>query len=197
MRKSIDNSDLAQHHEAKADGIEHALDRSIFSDDSNAVEALEERIAEREAEREKMKTVNKLYRKADIAGLAALGIDYEALKVRLAGLGSYFGQAPHMPYELSNLGGRITADRKRLEYIKQRQERSAKAEASPTGVTLEQCTGGYVRVTFAEKPDRNVLDALKAAGFFWGQGSWAGKGDQLPNEVRALLQPMEELCQTS
>lgn len=189
MRKCIDNQDLAEHHTAKAGGIEAALDRSIFSDDDNAVQALEARISEREAEREKMKTVNKLYKKGDTAGLAALGLDYEAIKKRLAALGSYFGQAPHMPYELSNLGGRITADRKRLEIIKQRQERSAKAEASPTGVTLEQCQSGYVRVTFAEKPARSVLDALKAAGFFWGSGSWAGKGDQLPQEVKDLLTP--------
>ena len=40
-----------------------ALDRSIYSDDADAVETLTARIAEREAEREKMKTVNKLYRK--------------------------------------------------------------------------------------------------------------------------------------
>lgn len=189
MRKCIDNQDLAEHHTAKADGIEAALDRSIFSDDDNAVEALEQRISEREAERERMKVVNKLYKKADTAGLAALGLNYESIKAKLAALGSYFGQAPHMPFELSNLGGRITADKKRLGYIKLQQSRSRAAEASPTGVTLENCQSGYVRVTFAEKPDRSILNALRTAGFFWGSGSWAGKGDQLPEEVKNLLAP--------
>jgi hypothetical protein len=203
MRKAIDNQDLAEHHTAKAGGIATALDRSIFSDDSNAVEALEERIKEHEAQREQMKTINKLYRKGDAEGLAALGINLESLKTTLAAKGSYWGQAPHLPYELSNLGGRITADRKRLEHVKQQQERSAQAEATPNGVSLQQCQGGYVRVTFAEKPERSILTALKDAGFFWGAGSWAGKADQLPNEVKELLQPStdaaatEEPCQTS
>lgn len=191
MRKSIDNADLAAHHEQCASGIEHALDRSIFSDDDNAVEALQERIVEHEAKREKMKTVNKLYRKGDAEGLKALGVDFEKLKAKLAEAGGYWGSAPHLPYELSNLGGRITTDRKRLGYLKEQSKRTEQAENSPNGVTLERCSMGYVRVTFAEKPDREILNALRSAGFSWGGGSWAGKGDQLPSEVNALLAPKE------
>jgi hypothetical protein len=187
MRNGIERSDMAANHISKAGGIEHALDRSIFSDDANAIEALQERIAEHEAEREKMKLVNKLYRKGDAEGLAAIGIDLEALKAKLAKTGGYWGSAPHLPYEMSNLGGRIAADKKRLEIIKQRQARSAKAEESPNGVTLEQCQSGYVRVTFAEKPAREILNALRGAGFFWGNGSWAGKNESLPQEVKNLL----------
>lgn len=187
MRNGIERSDMAKHHTSAAAGIEHALDRSIFSDDSNAVEALEQRIAENEATRERMKTVNKLYRKGDAAGLAALGLDLETLKLKLAQAGPYWGSAPHLPYEMSNLGGRITADRKRLEVVKQRQKRTAKAEESPNGVTLETCQGGYVRVTFAEKPAREILDALRGAGFFWGAGSCGGKADALPQTVKDLL----------
>lgn len=42
-------------------------------------------------------------------------------------------------------------------------------------------------ITFAEKPEREVIDALKAAGFRWGAGSWAGYGDTLPAQVRAMV----------
>lgn len=188
FRKGFENLELSKHHDSKADGLETQLDRAIFSDDDNAIEALQARIAEHETEREKMKTVNKLYKKGDVEGLRAIGLDYEAIKQKLASLGSYFGQAPHMPYELSNLGGRISTDRKRLDYLKQQRARSAKAEESPNGVTLEQCQGGYVRVTFAEKPDREILNALRGAGFHWGGGSWAGKADQLPESVKSLIQ---------
>ena len=41
----------------------------------------------------------------------------------------------------------------------------------------------YVRVTFAEKPARTTLDALKAAGFTWGGGSWVGARAKLPAEI--------------
>lgn len=38
----------------------------------------------------------------------------------------------------------------------------------------------YIRVTFAEKPDRAVLDALRNAGFSWSRGSWYGYRAKLP-----------------
>lgn len=184
MRNGIERSEMASTHISKAGGIENALDRSIFSDDDNALEAIQARIAENEATRERMKTVNKLYRKNDAAGLAAFGLDLETLKAALAAKGSYWGQAPHLPYELSNLGARITSDKKRLVSVKRQQERSAKADESPDGILIQECQGGYVRVTFAEKPSREILNALKAAGFYWGQGSWAGQKDKLPQEVK-------------
>lgn len=187
MGRGCERADMAAHHTSAAAGIADALESSIYDDDPDALEALTARIAEREAEREKMKTVNKLYRKADAAGLAALGIDLEALKKKLAEAGAYWGKAPHLPYELSNLSGRITADRKRLEYVKQRQQRAAAADAAPNGIDYQKCQGGYCRLTFAEKPDREILDALKTAGFSWGAGSWVGKADQLPANVAELV----------
>jgi len=195
MRKGIERLDMAATHVSKAGNIEAALDSSIFSDDDNAIQALKERIAEHEASRERMKTVNKLYRKSDAAGLAALGLDLETLKTKLAAAGPYWGSAPHLPYEMSNLGGRISTDRKRLEYLRQQKELTDKAEASPNGITLEQCQMGYVRVTFAEKPDRSVLTALRESGFHWGGGSWAGKADVLPQIVKDMLQPAAEVAQ--
>jgi len=45
----------------------------------------------------------------------------------------------------------------------------------------------YCRVTFAEKPERLILDLLRAGGYSWGAGSWVGKFAQLPEEVRAML----------
>jgi len=84
----------------------------------------------------------------------------------------------HVSYELSNLGQRIAGDKKRLEQIKAEQARHARAAEAPNGVMLEPCDGGYCRVTFAEKPDRSILDALRAAGFFWCKGHWGGKLEQ-------------------
>ena len=45
-------------------------------------------------------------------------------------------------------------------------------------------------MTFAEKPERSTLDALKAAGFYWGQGSWTGKLESLPEEVKGMIEPV-------
>ncbi len=182
--RAHEDAAMAQRHEAKADGLEAHLDRSVFSDDANAVEQLEARIAENEATRDRMKEVNRLYKKGDAAGLAALGLDIEALRARLTAAGPYWGDRPHLAYELTNLGARIRADRERVEAIKARQARTAAADAAPGGVVVEG-SGAWVRVTFAEKPAREVLEALKAAGFRWGGGSWVGERAKLPAEVQA------------
>src|SRR3990167_587842 len=52
------------------------------------------------------------------------------------------------------------------------------------GVNVEYFDGHtpreWCRVTFAEKPPREMLNALRAAGFRWGAGSWTGRADALP-----------------
>jgi len=187
MRHGCEQADLATHHTSAAAGLEAQLDRSIFSDDANAIEELEARIADNEAKRERMKTVNRLYKKGDAAGLAALGFTLDTIKAKLAAAGPYWGSAPHLPYELTNLGARIRADKERIATIRARQARADQAEAAG-GVVVESKPewNGYCRVTFAEKPDREILTALKAAGFVWGNGSWSGKAENLPGCVNSL-----------
>lgn len=186
MTKFVEERQLAKHHVSKAGGLDAQLERTIFSDDANAIEAIEARIAENEARRVQMKKINAMYRKGDAEGLAAAGLNLEILRERLKTAYTWC-QQPHPAYELQNLGQRISGDKKRLEHIKVQNERRATAEAAPNGITIENCQSGYCRVTFAEKPDRSVLNALKAAGFGWGAGSWSGKAEQLPAEVKSLV----------
>lgn len=178
MSKGCAEAKLADHHRSKADGLERQLDTCVFSDDPDAIEAIEARIAENEAKRERMKRVNQLYRKGDAEGLAALGLDLEKLRAKVASIGYSWVKAPYESWELSNLGGRITSDRKRLEEVKARQARAAAAEAGG-GVSIERGES-WCRVTFAEKPGHDVIEALKAAGFRWGAGSWSGPVEKLP-----------------
>ena len=187
LGKSVEMSKLAEHHEQKARGLEAALGKTIFSDDSDAVEAIEQRIAANEAKREEMKKINALYRKGNTAGLAELGVDIDELKAKLAALGNYFGQAPHMPFELTNLGARITADKKRLEHIKRMRKEQAEAEATETGVKIDNHANGYSSVRFAEKPDYSIIRALKDASFRWGSGCWFGQTANIPACVADLV----------
>lgn len=175
--RAFEHADMAAHHDAKADGLAAQLDRSIFSDDDNAIAALETRIGEHEAERDRMKLVNRLYKRGDAAGLAALGLDLERLRAEVAHHGLSWVRAPFEGYQMTNLGARIRTDRERIADIKRRQERSERAKAAG-GVVIEG--DEYVRVTFAEKPEREVLDALREAGFNWGAGSWVGRRAALP-----------------
>jgi hypothetical protein len=181
--KAAEHQGMAAEHESKAAEISRQLDRSIYDDDPDAISQIEARITKHEAQRARMVLVNKLYKKGNAEGLTALGLDLDRIKAKLAAAGGYWGKAPHLPYEMSNLSGRIGADRKRLEAIKARQERAARAETSETGVLIEG--EAWVRVTFAEKPERSIIEALKAAGFSWGAGHWIGERAKLPAEVTA------------
>lgn len=181
MRQAFAHSDMANHHESKAEGLAAQLDGAIFSDDHNATEALEARIAEREAERDRIKAYNASCRKAKGPGDESLLDDAQRAELESVRrvcpyqLGPY-GSYP--AYSLSNLSGRIKADRDRLAAVKARQARAEKAEASG-GVSIEK-GADWCRITFSEKPERSVIDALKAAGFRWGAGSWSGPIAKIP-----------------
>ena len=187
MSRACESTKMAERHLSVAAGISDQLDRSIYSDDHNATEALRERIAERETRRERMKQVNKLYRAKDADGLATLGLDLTRLISAVAHQ-SENGRLtwltlPHPAYELTNLGALIRTDKKRLAEITVRQQRVAVAD-NAGGVAVEYFDGQtpreWCRVTFAEKPPREMLNALRAASFRWGAGSWTGRADALP-----------------
>ena len=178
--RGFEHAQMADHHDSRAAGLEVQLDHSVFSDDADAIEQLEQRIAKNEEKRDHMKRVNVLFKRGDAAGLSGLGVDLETLKCKLAEAGPYWGDKPHLPYELTNLGARIRADRERIEDIKRRQSRTEMAAASG-GIVIEG--SDWVRVTFAEKPAREMLDALRAAGFRWGAGSWVGERAKLPTAL--------------
>ncbi len=184
MFAMVDENKKAALHESKAAGIENQLDRCVFSDDENAIEAITERLAANEARRERMKRVNALYRKGDSEGLAALGLNLDSIRASLKDAYSWC-QQPHPAYELSNLGQRISGDKKRIETIKMQNARKERAEAAG-GVAIVRGAQGYAQVTFAEKPDYSVIRALKDAGFHWSGGSWFGTTEKLPATVAAL-----------
>lgn len=183
MDRAVEEHKLAQHHEQKGAGLARQLDRTIFDDDPDAIERLEARIADRVAAGEKAKAINKAWKKGGAAECLRLGLIDErdaATFVRTMSL------CPWMKSPMTTTGtaAGIRADRERIEAIKVRRARAEEANAAPGGVLVESLgEGGYVRVTFPEKPSRDVLDALRAAGFSWGRGSWVGERSKLPAEV--------------
>lgn len=183
--KALEHQDMARHHADKAAGLTDQLD-AIFSDDDNAVEALEARIAEREAERERIKAYNASCRK----GAPDDSLLDDAQRKNIESIRKVcpyqLGRKGQMPaYVLSNLSGRIKTDRDRLARIKYEAARQQRA-ADAGGVLIAEAHG-YATVTFAEKPERSIINTLKAAGFRWGGGAWNGKAERIPAEVRALV----------
>lgn len=194
MDRGCEEASKAQHHEQAAAGLEAQLEGSIYSDDVDAVAALEARAAVRLAEVERCKAVNKAWRKCKgthaerLAQLVVQGVLPEEEARAVAGhmaRCSWIDQ-PYPTYHVSNLRARVRADRERIATVRAQANRAAQAEAA--GGVVMHLAGEWCSVTFAERPEREVLDALKAAGFRWGGGSWSGRVEALPACVRDMLE---------
>lgn len=181
MRAGIERADMAKHHEQVADTLRDRLDTNIFSDDGNAIEALEMRIAEREAERDRIKAYNASCRK----GNPDDSLLSEEQRKRYA---AYYKSGPFPAYVLSSISGKIKADRDRIKSLR-REELHRQRVDNAGGVLIVPYMTDRVQVSFAEKPVRNILAALRAAGFFWSGGRWNGALDKLPAEVREPAEP--------
>ena len=117
------NYDKAGEHRGKAadfrrraNGIDAAADRAVYSDDTDAVERLTTRIAEREAERDRIKAFNAEVRKSGHLDLDLLDAKQQADYVSLVKVAAYqLGKGGAFPgYVLSNLGAVIRKDKGRL-----------------------------------------------------------------------------------
>ena len=109
---------MADHHKAKAANIEWQLERSIYSDDPDAIPRLEERISELEARRDRVKQINAFFRKHKLdlstmpdeqlsTVLAPLNLTPEEIEdLAMALQYSQHGKG-YPPYHLRNLSGNI------------------------------------------------------------------------------------------
>lgn len=118
MARGVENQRKAESMEGRARGIEARLNRSIYDDDADAVEKLGERIAELEAERDRIKAYNATCRKG-ARDVTILTEGERADLVNLARVAAYqLGKGGAFPaYKLSNLNANINRNRKRLDAI--------------------------------------------------------------------------------
>jgi hypothetical protein len=123
MRNLIDHSDKAREFSGRADNIESAAEHAIYSDDADAIPRLRERIAELESERATIKAHNAACRKgtADPATLPPRLARELASSIRVWGKESRQCAGGRFPsYFLTNLGGNINRNKKRLAELERR-----------------------------------------------------------------------------
>lgn len=181
MAAAVAADAMAKHHVTKAAGLAAQLEQNIYSDDEDAPDRLRARIDELKAKREAMKASNAAYRKGPAAWAAHLGVSAECEAERRAKIEANYSwcRQPHPAYSMQNLGANIRRLEQRLIDVDARAARTARAAAA--GVLIEGAD--YVRVTFPEKPAREVLNALREAGFRWSGGAWSGRREALPTCV--------------
>lgn len=188
--RSVEERDLAKHHRDKAEGLSDYLENTIFDDDPDAIERIQQKIAGLEKAHALMLAVNKVVRRnkklddaSKISELINLGLTESAAKEAIHPSESW-KSVGFDSYVLSNNNANIRRYKERLVSLQKRQERKAAAESSKNGVLIQKTAYGYT-VTFAEKPEYRIIAALKNAGYYWSKGSWRGS-KALPPEVEEL-----------
>ena len=180
--RAMESMNVAEGMTARAEGIDRMLERNIFSDDENAIEAIEAKIKVLEDERERMKEENASYKKGPAAYAVYKGVS-EEVAIRLVEQINHYPnnweKKPFATYQLTNLGANIRRLKQRVEEITRQKAKTAEAEANG-GVTIRNNEYGYTYITFADKPDYSVIQALKANGFRWQCGTWCGETEKVP-----------------
>lgn len=153
MRAAIDNGRMAEKHEHAAGEIERQLRTSVFSDDPDAVEQLEAKVARMEEKRDRIKRYNATARKG-AADTSILNDEERAdLESILRACPYQLGKGGALPaYQLSNLGATIRTARQRIEQIKRDQSdqetgtrRHGRVMQSRYGGTCPDCGQDFAR----------------------------------------------------
>ena len=173
---------MADHHDSKAAGIEEQLKHTVFSDDENAIETLQTKINKIRALVERMKTANKIikkYKGDQVCGkMELIKAGFTPEQAEKLYIPDYAGRIGFPSYALTNEGANARRMEKRIEDIKRINSRTERAKEAPDGYVIEGSE--WVRITFAEKPEKKILDALRAARFIWGSGCWTGERANIP-----------------
>jgi len=111
---TIEHANKAADFQRRAAGIEAQADRSIYSDDEDAVERLRERIAELEAQRARQKYINSEIKRGTgwTERITPALTDEEKDDLEIAA--RFSGKVGYPPYSFANLSGNINRQKKRL-----------------------------------------------------------------------------------
>lgn len=137
----------------------------ISSDDPDAVEKLEKKLEHLQKNQEKMKSVNRYYRKySTLEGCPDLTREErnELQGWMLAGQ-----RNPYERYTLTNNNAEIRRIKKRIETIKQNQEADYPGWKFEGGKVLAKKETNRLQIIFEEKPDEDMRSELKRQGFRW------------------------------
>ena len=168
----------------------------IKSGDSNALEKLQNKLAELEALQNTMKQANLYYKKHNtLTGFT------EMKQSNINKLNNYMQdkrhERPFASYSLTNNNAKINATKQRIEQLQKAKEEGTK-ETIKTDIcqVVENTELMRIQLLFDGKPDEETRSILKSNGFRWAssQGAWQR---QLTNNARystkKVIEQLEKL----
>jgi hypothetical protein len=138
----------------------------ISSDDPDAVTKIRAEIEKLEAQQKRMVAANKLIRKNDREGLAAMGFSEGTINQLFQP--DFCGRLGFPDYATTNNGANIRRLKKRIEEIEARDQTPPAATIEGDGWSIEESAEeNRVIIRFDAKPSREKLSELRSAGFKW------------------------------
>lgn len=146
----------------------------IRSDDENAIEALEDKVQTLTALQEKMKAVNKYFRKHKTLDGCDL-LDERQIENLRSSMGHYtWERQPYPPFELQNNLANIKRCQERLDGLRRIKDKGTSEQDYGFCKVVENAEEMRIQILFDGKPDEAIRKILKGHGFRWApsQGAW-------------------------
>ncbi|QNK41854.1 DUF3560 domain-containing protein [Caproicibacter fermentans] len=157
LGKAVEADEKAAYYAGRAEAAES--NSTISSDDPEAIEKLKSKLADLEAERERVKASNKAARAA--------------------------GKEPAPWYTLPYLGKDIKRIKDRIAHLERVDQMPAETIKFDGGEIISDADTNRVMVRHDEKPDSTVIQALKSNGFHWARSERAWVRLRNPNALYA------------
>lgn len=177
-RKGIEGYKKAKELERRAEAAQD--NKSISSDDPQAIKKLKEKLAQLKADQALYKGINRIVRskkmdlKEKAAAIADLGAE-DALKRGALYSDWITGENSIPPFRLSNNNANISRVKKRIEDLEKLETQPTKGPVNFGDVTVTDDTDeNRIMIFFPGKPDEETKKELKKNGFRWSPrtGAW-------------------------
>lgn len=183
MHKSIEAGEKAAYYSSRAANA--ASNTAISSDDPDAVEKLEAKLAKLQAAQEEDKALNAYYRKRrTVKGFPGISdeeadrADKELSEMREA------IRRPVPSWQLSNRNSEIKRIKDRLSKLRQVDEMEHSEIEFDGGMIVTNEEVNRVQILFDEKPDEATRSKLKTYGFRWSPMEGAWQTQRTPQALR-------------
>lgn len=183
MHKSIEAGEKAAYYTSRAASA--ASNRAISSDDPDAVEKLEAKLAKLQAAQERDKERNAWYRKhKTMKGCPGI-TDEDAAKADalLAEMREAI-RRPVPAWQLSNRNGEIKRIKDRFAQLRRVDEMEHTEIEFDGGMIITNEDVNRVQILFDEKPDDATRSKLKSNGFRWSRTEGAWQTQRTPQSLR-------------
>lgn len=185
MGKSVEAAQKADYYRRKAEAAEN--NTAVSSDDPEAIQKLERKLADLIQHQEFMKAVNAYYRKnKTLKGCPCISPE-TASKITSSMKNSWRNEPKHFEsYELSNNNAEIRRLKERIETLKKQKETTFTGWKFEGGEVVLNKELNRLQIIFEDKPDEELRGELKSHGFRWAPSQQAWQRQFTNNALYAI-----------